>query len=1805
MIFQSFILDNLVALCMKIMNSGVVVGLYYGSLTTFSIGPSYLFFLRARVMEEGEEGTENKVAATTGFITGQLMMLISIYYAPLHLALDRLHTITVIALPYILFNFFCNNNKHFSNYGSNRKNSMRNFSIQRVFLNNLILLLLNFLFLPSSMLVRLVNIYMFLGNKQIFFLTSSFVSWLIGQILIMKWIRLVLVWIQENYSIKSNKDIRFNRLSKSIMSQFPFDISISQIISIFLFIYCLYCIGKKPPPILIKKLKETSESNEIEKQIDGYKMKVNKQEKKRSNEEELSASIFSEEGEDSYKIDETEEKDIFQFEKPLINILFDFKRWNRPVRYIKNERFENAIINEMSQYFFYPCQNVGKAKIFFTYLPSLPTVVEMIQRKISILTTEKLSDELNNYWSYTNEKKRKSLSKKIFHSAKAIDKKFLAMHVIEKRIRLDNDETKKKHLPKIHDPFLNGPDRGRIKKSFLLLIKNKTYTKNNIWINKIHGIPFYINYSELEQKKDLFDKKSLSTEISSLLNLINQFSEKGKSVSSFNFKGLYIFLKHEHVRIASKEKKKKIKFLFDAILTDPNDKTIVVNRKKSIGIKEITKKVPQWSYKLIDELEQMEVEKEENKENETADHAIRSRKAKRVVILTKNSKNDDTSTDNQDTKNSKKGEGGELTFFHYSQQTDFRRDIIKGSIRAQRRKAVIWKLCQASVNSPLFSDKIEKYSFFSFYILESMKFFFFFWMWKNREFKISDYAEDKTKESENKEEDKRKKKYEKEGNEYQKEKDEETRLEIAEAWDSFLFVQGIRGVLLLTHAILRKYILFPSLIITKNIVRMLFFQSTEWSQDIKDWKRELHIKCTYDGVPLSETEFPKNWFTDGIQIKILFPFLLKPWHRSKLRLPPKEKDPTKTKKKAQKSHFCFLTVWGMEVESPFSSYSLRNKLSFFYPIFKELKKTIKKWNFFFFLFLKVLTEKKKKILNVSKEKWIMKRILFIKEKILNLKEIRKRLSKINQILLFVLKEIYDAGETKKDSIISNSKRMGYESSIPIQSINWKNFSLKEKKIKDMNDQTKTIIKQIKKITKKGGMGGGVQTPEINISFNKTCSDDKRKRFESSQPQNIWSILILKIINIRSVYKSYFFFQFFIERISIKIFLCIINIPIQFFFEPTKKIIKKYTYHNEANEKRIDKTNQKIIHFISIIKKSISNISNSHIFCDVPSFSQAYVFYKFSQNRVIDLYKYKLRFVFQYPGTSLFLKNEIKDYFGRIQGMCQSKLRHKKTHNYLMNQWRNWLRGHFQYDLSQSRWSILVSQKRRNRINECRMAQKKKKDLTKCHLYEKNRLILYKKQEVDLLTNRKKKIKKQYALLSYQSINYADKKDSSVYRYRSPLQANNDKTFSYNYRTRKQKIFNMEDDIPIKNYIGEDDIIDMEKNLYRQYCDWRLLNFYLRNKMDIGARIDTYYYPMIPQEINPSNQKKNFFDWIGMNVEILNRSISNLELWFFSKFVKFYKTYISKSWVIPIQFLFFNLNVKKKDNENKNNNENKSITRKNKIDIFRPPSKKNIYKNNIEALNFLLRRYLRFQLKWNNCLDENIMKNMELYCLLLRLINLKYIAIASIQKGELSIDIMMIPNQRNLLLPQLMKKKGIFVVEPVRLSIKNNGQLLMYQIIGVSLLHKSKHQLQFHQKYSYPEKGYVDKTNFDEPITRHQKMTENKEKNNYDLLVPENILSSRCRRESRIRICFNSVNRGGMHQNTAFYNGNKVHNFCQVFAKRKYLDRDKKKLNFFKLFLWPNYRLEDLVCMNRYWFDTNNGCHFSMVRIHMYPRLKIR
>ncbi|CAN4125391.1 unnamed protein product [Withania somnifera] len=991
----------------------------------------------------------------------------------------------------------------------------------------------------------------------------------------------------------------------------------------------------------------------------------------------------------------------------------------------------------------------------------------------------------------------------------------------------------------------------------------------------------------------MVDKKPLSTKIDEFLTLINEFGNEPKS--SLNLKDPSLFSDQEQERANSEKRTKFVKFVFNAI--DPNE---TKSGKKSIGIKEISKKIPRWSHKLITELDQ---QLGEFKDRVTMDHQIRLRKARRVVIF----------TDNNENKNPEPNE--EVALISYSQQSDFRRGIIKGSMRAQRRKTSIWKLFQANAHSPLFLDRITPPRLFSFDISGLIKPIFRNWTGKEGEFKILKSREEQTKREEKKEKDKKE----------ENKRKEKARIAIAEAWDTIPFAQIIRGYMLITQSILRKYIILPSLIIAKNLGRMLFFQLPEWSEDLQEWKSEMHIKCTYNGVQLSETEFPKNWLRDGIQIKILFPFCLKPWHISKLYPSRGEL----IKKKKQKDDFCFLTVWGMEAELPF-----------------EL---------------------------------IIKKIHFI--------------------------------------------------------------------------------------------------------------------------------------------------------------------------------------------------------FISTIKKSLYNISkkNSHIFFDLSYLSQAYVFYKLSQTQIINLSKF--RSVLQYNRTPFFLKTKIKDYF-RTLGIFHSELKDKKLQSYRINQWKNWLRRHYQYDLSQIRWSRLMPKKWRTRVNQSCMVQNKNRNLNKWNSYEKDQLIHYKKEndsELYSLSNQKDNFKKCYSydLLSYKSINYENKSDSFISRL--SFQVNKNFEISYNYNTSKHNFFDMPVNLHINNYLRKGNILDIKRKFDRKYFDWKIIHFSVRQKGDIEAwvKIDTNSNPNTKiginnyQIIDKIDKKGLFYLTTHQNPEKTQKNSkkergSDIE---------------NKGNLVPV-FSKHQNDLEKDYAESDTNKKTKQ------------------YKRNTEAeLYLFLKRYLLFQLRWNDALNQRMLENIKVYCLLLRLINPTKITISSIQRREMRLDIMLI--QANLTLTELMKK-GVFIIEPIRLSVKNNGQFIMYQTIGISLVHKSKHQT----NQRYREQRYVDKKNFDEFILQPQNQRINTDKNHFDLLVPENILWSRRRRELRIRSFFNSLNWNGVDRNSVFCNETNVKNWSQFLDERKPLYKEKNELIKFKFFIWPNYRLEDLACMNRYWFDTNNGSRFSILRIHMYPQLKI-
>nr|QII90837.1 Ycf1 protein [Dactylorhiza viridis var. coreana] len=1789
MILKSFLLGNPLSLCMKIINSVVVVGLYYGFLTTFSIGPSYLFLLRARVMEEG---TEKEVSATTGFIAGQLMMFISIYYAPLHLALGRPHTITVLVLPYLLFHFFWNNHKNFFDSGSTTRNSMRNLSIQCVFLNNLIFQLFNHFILPSSTLARLVNIYMFRCNNKILFFTSSFVGWLIGHIFFMKWVGLVLFWIRQNHSIRSN------RYLVSELRNY-----MARIFSILLFITCVYYLGRMPSPIVTKKLKETSETEEggerkEESDVETtYETKETKQEQEGSTEE--NPSLCSEEEEDldkdefhfkearyqdspvyedydlethqdNWKLGRPKEEKrininkkidlwIEKVEKTFITFFFDYKRWNRPLRYIKNDELENALRNEMSQFFFFTCKSDGKQKISFTYPPSLSTFSEMLERRISFYIYDK-DLSISNSWIHTNEKKKCNLNNELRSRIKILEKNggSPSLDMLEKRTLICDDKKKKKCLPKAYDPFLNGPYRGTIKKLYSRAIMNPytdtEYLEEIFLINKIHDL---------------------------LLNNSLELYRK----SFFNYT--------EKKEIDSENKEKSLKFVFDVITTHTKDQKIMKN--KSIGIRreEVTKKVSQWSYELTEDFE------EEEEEFTEEDSGIHSRRAKRAIIYEDADPNSD--------------ETEEITLIRYSQQFDFRRNLIKGSMRAQRRKTVICNLFQANLNSPLFLDRLDKTYFFSFFDINEMKNLIFRnWMGREQEseFKIANFENEDTKEEKKKEE----------------KEDQNEELERSEILDSLLYTQAIRSFTLIIQSFLRKYMILPLLIIAKNILRILLFQVPEWHKDFKKWNKEKYIKCTYNGVQLSETEFPQDWLTDGIQIKIVHPFCLKPWQKSKVRSHHRDQ----MKKKNKKQNFCFLTVWGTETKLTFGS--LQKRPFFFKPIYKELKKINRK--------VKNKFLNKKRIIKVRKEKtkWVIKIIRVIKL-------IIKKLEKVNPTLFFELKKkkIYEPNENEKD--FKRNNKIIHKSPVLIRPMNWLNYSLIERKMKDLSDKTIKIKNQIEQTTKEK------KEKEIILIYD-------NKILESYK--HLWKIL--KRQNIRLMRKSHYFIKSFIEKIYIDILLCSITfskINAELFFESTKKIFNKSIYNNKRDQKKegIDEINKNKMNLILTINYFFPNTyntkkgnKNSNIYWNLSSLSQAYVFYKLSQTQLLNqlFNKYHLRPILQYQGNSPLFKDKFKD-FCMVHGIFHPKSRYKKIHTYVMNEWKNWLKGHYQYDLSQKKRSRLVPKEWRNKINKPNMI--KKGESIQLDLYKKVNSIKKNDYEANSFMSQKDKWKKHYRydILSYQYIN-----PPNSYISESTLEIKEAQEIPYHSTTSKPESFYVLVSIPSNNYLEKEYIIDRNTNLDRKYFDCRTLSICFRKNIEIWTNADIRRKihkkakteininkrNMIHQEIKPCNQKKDFFDCMGMNKKRFCDTASNnanLEPWFFPELGLLFDVYKIQPWIIPIKSLFFNFYTNEKSkNINRNSKKNLNILYKKKKDLkvenfeqeeheqqsegnfvlnlLKQQNKKAVeedygrlemkysikqkkYKINKEMeLDSLLKNSLLFQLRWTNLSNEKILKNIRTYCVLLGVKDLKEAAISSVKKDEINLEEIFI--QKDLVLKNLIRR-GVFLIEPICISIRRDGKSIIYQTIDTSLVDK-KHQT----NNKYTKRVYIKKGEFKKYIVQHSNIFFNGDKNNYDFLIPENILSPVRRREFRIRICFNSENCNVVDKNPRFCNKNKIRNCGQVLNEDKHINTDEKILMKLKFFLWPNYRLEDLACMNRYWFDTNNSSRFSMSRIHMYSQFRI-
>nr|YP_010428198.1 hypothetical protein RF1 [Hydnora esculenta]USN93647.1 hypothetical protein RF1 [Hydnora esculenta] len=397
--------------------------------------------------------------------------------------------------------------------------------------------------------------------------------------------------------------------------------------------------------------------------------------------------------------------------------------------------------------------------------------------------------------------------------------------------------------------------------------KDKTNEITDNWYFKNE---FYDRVNLLN--KDLYTKKiiNFSDAIETKARLFDYIEESKKNILKVSL-NLHEFNQNK----ISDSFSSFLKILYDDINTFREIKHL---RKKYFFEK---KKLPKWLYKLVSEAHFSAAGLS------GFQPGVRSRKLKRVVALKTRSIKKDKKTGKE------KEQIEESVFLRYVTQPDSRKNVIRGAMRTKRRKVCVYHLFQETIYSPLFAAKNYK----------KLKLVFFSWpiniLNKLKKKKVLIIKKDIYKETDPI------------GN-YQ-----------AKLWDAFPISHMLRGTILMMHSRLRKNIILPSLIIVKNLGRLLLLQSPEFYEDFKELDKELHIKCTFNGVQLSKTEFPKQWQTEGMQIKVLFPFKLKPWRSSKY----KKRKPF------------FLTFLGNKTKIPYGK-PMIEKSYFFKPIFRYINKKL-------------------------------------------------------------------------------------------------------------------------------------------------------------------------------------------------------------------------------------------------------------------------------------------------------------------------------------------------------------------------------------------------------------------------------------------------------------------------------------------------------------------------------------------------------------------------------------------------------------------------------------------------------------------------------------------------------------------------------------------------------------------------------------------------------------------------------------------------------------------------------------------------
>nr|WDR39311.1 hypothetical chloroplast RF19 [Podocarpus macrophyllus]WEF49917.1 hypothetical chloroplast RF19 [Podocarpus macrophyllus var. maki] len=481
-------------------NCVLLFGLFYGFLSTLPLSPAQIYFTRSFILEHdarrrsefkrkylGQEkgfSLRKSQVIFSGSLFAQAIVFFSIYCTPIYLAFFNPHVMLFIAAPIVCAIL----DKYIHELSPNRT---------KLLLIGIVLHLMNpILFFSDSIFTRLINILLFRYTENLVFLISAFIGWLSGQILFIKLAKFFCLRIERDSTFLGSRYATSKRYIKETLKIFFFG---------YFFLFCFS--GNTPNVFFTKRFKEelfgknvlVEPFSTIQKSINRLRRKeqgnntrvrlLTKSSDKKTSKKKYDFAPLPSEAELDDKVSEIEkeqtndgggkDKKPYPIEyvlatwigKTWLNMFYDYRRWNWPIRYIEVDpenfvqgHFVGPLKSEVADYFFDTCISDGREKLSFTSSPGVFWFAEMIRQNmghsetLSGLETDSSNEDNFAKWVVAKTSRRDHLGSELEDRVKALSNGAPILGVIEKRVKFSMESGT--CLPEIEDPFLSGPFRG-------------------------------------------------------------------------------------------------------------------------------------------------------------------------------------------------------------------------------------------------------------------------------------------------------------------------------------------------------------------------------------------------------------------------------------------------------------------------------------------------------------------------------------------------------------------------------------------------------------------------------------------------------------------------------------------------------------------------------------------------------------------------------------------------------------------------------------------------------------------------------------------------------------------------------------------------------------------------------------------------------------------------------------------------------------------------------------------------------------------------------------------------------------------------------------------------------------------------------------------------------------------------------------------------------------------------------------------------------------------------------------------------